>query len=160
MLAPDPRSAMISLVSKFLTPVPTHYATLTFRKCATRTSIAVDSLRLWLSLWNKRGKSSPISSLLWSAELQQRGTAHIHALLICATTITSPHCSACFRGMGINLAWPTYHHLKESWYCHHGIARIYPFDQKRAGGCAGYVTKYILSDECCDWGLWTAGKEF
>jgi len=156
----DPRTALKEVVTAFLVPAPTHFLTLTFSEITTSPSIARDSLRWWLHRWRANKRSSPISRLLWSAELQSRGTAHIHALSVAGQHPTSPHCPSCFRKMGTNLSWPYYHIIKESWYHHHGIARVYDYDAARGGGCAGYVTKYVLSDECCDWDLWIEGEDF
>ena len=43
--------------------------------------------------------------------------------------------------------------LKESWFLHHGIARIHPYDPEYKFGAERYVMKYILDDKCLDWGL-------
>jgi len=156
----DGRRAMTTIVNQFLVPGPTHFATLTFRNSATRPSIATDSFRWWLQGWRAHSTSCPISRVLWCAELQSRGTAHLHALWVAGPGPTAIHCQGCLASMGWNSDLPYFHQLKESWYCHHGIARIYPFDPTRGGGCAGYVTKYILSDECSDWGLWIDGEDY
>lgn len=156
----DPRSALIAVVNSFFKGSPAYYLTMTFRKPDTRATIAVDALRCWLSVWRTQGRRCPLSRILFSVEAQSRGTAHLHALSDSGPPPTYSHCAKCFASMGWNSSWPTWQILKESWYQHHGIARIYPFDETRAGGCAGYVTKYILSDECCDWGLWEEGKDF
>jgi hypothetical protein len=150
----DPRAAMVLLVRKFLLGLPTWFATMTFRNVKTTALGASSALRLWLSTYNRHNPSDPCRSLVWSAELQQRGTAHIHALLVGMQSHSFGHCEKCTK------EGPLYRILKESWYHHHGLARFRPYDDSVGAGGMAYVLKYILSDSCEEWGLWENGKDF
>lgn len=66
----------------------------------------------------------------------------------------STACRMCSRTAANNDA-PLWRRLKESWYAHYGIARIYPYDRKLGGGAERYVLKYILDEKCLDWGVLT-----
>jgi len=43
--------------------------------------------------------------------------------------------------------------LKESWYKHYGIARVFPFNPELKIGGLTYVVWYIVSDQCETWDL-------
>lgn len=134
---------------------PTWFATLTFKRPQTTTLIAGSTLRSWLRKLNRRNPESRVSAVCWSVELQRRGTAHIHALMAGGRSPLHGHCDHCLTS-----DLRPFYILNESWWHHHGMARFRPYDDERGGGCAAYVLKYILSDECEDWGLWDAGKDY
>jgi len=162
----DPRTALAQSIGTFLGR-PHWWATFTFRRMLTTKTTAVESLRSWLRQWARALQSNsecraglePISRLVWCVELQLRGTAHIHALMVGGALTSGPHCARCFRETGWNWHWPLWRVLKESWYAHHGIARIFPFDERRGGGVAGYVAKYMYKSSS-DHGFWESGKDF
>lgn len=153
----DPsRRELITWASK-LSNKWAYYVTLTFRNPTTRPDTAVLCLKSWLSRF-KRGYS-PFSSLLWSVEPQKRGTAHIHALLESTGIPFTEHCNHCNEAISSHLH-KQYKALNESWWTHYGMARFKIYDEKLKFGSIAYVTKYVLSDECEDWGLWEIGKDF
>jgi hypothetical protein len=49
--------------------------------------------------------------------------------------------------------------LKESWYAHNGIARVFPYDPTRGGGVAAYVAKYMYKSQG-EHGLWQEGTDY
>lgn len=154
---------MARVVTTFLAPKPQWWVTLTFRRSTTSCLSAMGALRSWLSQWARAslraGGQPPIKRLVWCVELQLRGTAHIHALCIGHPEHSGPHCASCFRKMGYNRSSPLWWVLKESWFHHHGIARVYAFDTARAGGVSAYVAKYMYKDGG-EHGLWEHGKDF
>lgn len=54
-----------------------------------------------------------------------------------------------------DLDGPLWRRLKESWFFHHGIARIYPYNPVYKLSAERYVLKYILDEKCLDWGVLT-----
>jgi hypothetical protein len=163
----DPRSAMVRVIKTFLGR-PDYWMTFTFRNAKTTAIGATEALRSWLSCWGRRQRSSlagrsacqPISQLIWCVEMQLRGTAHIHALGVSGAPISGAHCVHCYSRTAWNPNWPTWRILKESWYVHSGIARIFPYDDARGGGVAAYVAKYMYKGPDSQHGLWEAGKDY
>jgi len=164
----DPRAAMAEVLQRFFSRSRiAWWITLTFRNPDVHTLTAMGSLRCWLQRWAiaQRLNSGcqearpPISRLVWCAETQSRGTAHIHALGDKAAEISGPHCARCWNAKGWNSTWSQWQILKESWYVHHGIARIYPYDESRGGGVAGYVAKYMYKSGG-EHGLWQWKEDF
>ena len=105
---------------------------------------------------------------LWSAESHLTGDVHLHAISACTPLTSVEHttpwtrrgsssrrrsCATCGE---VATDGPLWRRLKESWYAHHGIARIYPYDPAYRLGAEGYVLKYILKETCLDWGVVTA----
>lgn len=159
---------MLQVAQKFMQTGPDWWMTLTFRNPATRNDTAAAALRCWLSLWRAKVRSdtgrhpapSPLSRLFWCAETQSRGTAHIHALSVTGVDQPTPHCRRCFQQMGYNQSWPLWLRMKESWFVHHGIARIYPFDCTRVAGVVAYIVKYMWKTADPEWGLWVEGEDY
>lgn len=184
----DLRVAMLHTARAFLStgdsPNPTWWMTFTFRDPTCSATLAADRFRSWLSRWRRVGSSagaspqgwrSPVSRILWCVETQLRGTAHIHALGVRGTSTLTTHCKKCSRRTVFDVTsglsrsvrafdpdWPVWRNLKESWFCHWGIARIFPFDPLRAGGVLGYLTKYMFKStgESPEWGMWEEGEDY
>lgn len=123
----------------------------------------------WCSAWRDPILGVPLFRCsLWSAESHLTGDVHIHAISACTPLTSVAHmrtsretvassgprsCRVCDRGA---LDDPLWLRLKESWFAHYGIARIYPYDAKYRFGAEGYVVKYVLDEKCLDWGVVTA----
>lgn len=153
------RQAIVETVRKFFQgDQPDWFASMTFRRAETTALIAVSTLRSWLSQVARHNSAHRFRLVLWSVEAQRRGTAHLHALLAGGRTASTGHCARCDPPLSSRP--PSYRVWKESWYYHHGLARFLPYDVDLGAGGATYVCKYILSDECEDWGLWEAGEDF
>jgi len=150
----DPRHAMMLTAKAFFqTQTPTWFATMTFRNPKVTAQGAVASFQRWLSCYRRR-QPDVFQCLVWSVERQRRGTAHIHAILVGSPCPSSAHCARC------KVESKPYRTLNESWFRHWGIARWRRYDDSIGNGGLTYVTKYVLSEECEDWGLWEAGKDF
>lgn len=129
----------------------------------------------WLSGWRESGASGPGAPLcrisLWCAEEHASGNAHIHALSAFTLGALSKHCVPRAQAASSN-RWrvcpgcdaqvstsegPLWRRLKEAWFYHNGIARVYDYDPSYAFGAERYVLKYILDDtrRVLDWGVWT-----
>lgn len=159
---PRERQEMIAWASNLdrnLTPlIPdnqgwTFFETLTFRN-AIPPHHAMSAARLmwrWKSAWRQSGVGL-FRLLLWSAEGHVTGNVHLHALSVCTPGASPRHCRRCRSS---EVYAETWRRLKESWYIHYGIARIYPYDPTLRTGAAGYVAKYVLDENCLDWGVFT-----
>lgn len=143
----------------FRTPIPPYHA-----------MSAGAALNRWCSglLPTATAGRSIFRLLLWSAEGHLTGNVHLHALSVCTPVTSFVHmqprprpsndaarrrCCGCDQ-RAISEG-PMWRRLKESWYHHHGIARIHPYDPKYAFGAERYVIKYILDERCLDWGVET-----
>lgn len=162
------RSALVGWATR-LDTAWTHFLTLTFRK-PIPSHLAMNagaSYVRWVSGW----RDSVLRTLLcrcslWSVEGHSTGNAHVHALLACTQLTSFEHmtersprdgfsrhraCRTC-GGPGKSEE-PLWHRLKESWFKHYGIARVYPYDPTLRMGAEGYVVKYVLDEKCLDWGV-------
>jgi len=128
------------------------FATFTFRTPTSRDLTARSRLNSWLSRFAEVPLLNPVRWCLWSAERHSTGNVHIHALLECTGNTSWQHCKRCNHVFAHGR--PLWSALKESWYVHHGIARVYPFDPTRQIGGVNYVVWYILSEESVDWDLY------
>lgn len=131
------------------------FVTLTFRNRQTSVQGAKVRLLQWLSKFPVGEK--PFGRVVFSVEKQFEGTAHIHALMTETSRPLSAHCERCSASS--KLTDPRWRRLKESWFFHAGIARFLPYRDDIGRGGIAYVMKYILSDECEDWGILDLGKE-
>lgn len=128
----------------FRNPIPRHHAL-----------TAGQHFRRWCSGWrwgSVGGK--PIKAfhlLLWSAEEHQTGAVHLHALSVTTLGVSPKHCPRC-QGR-VSSQSTNWRKLKEAWFKHFGIARIFPYDPKYQFGAERYVTKYVLDESCLDWGV-------
>ena len=135
----------------------TFFLTLTFRHSipAHHAITAGQRLTSWCSRWvgRERGRSGLFKLLLWSAESHSTGAVHLHALSVTTPAASLKHCSRCQpRISSLREPWRK---LKESWFQHHGIARVRPYDARLRFGAERYVIKYILHEACLDWGVET-----
>ncbi len=162
----DARTALIKVVQRFFAGpfaprIPQDriqwFASMTFRRPETSPDTAASSWKSWLSRLNILNPENRVTSCVWAVEPQRRGTAHIHALLAGGRNMRQGHCRKCNEGLSVDA--PSYRILKESWWHHYGIARFRPYDDSIGRGGATYVLKYVLSEECEDWGFLEAGKE-
>lgn len=137
----------------------TYFLTLTWRKPLPlhHATSAGRLLTRWLQGWREsRSARKPASSqkttrcLLWSAEGASTTHVHAHALLVSTPGVFNWHCKRCERASKLSPEW---RRLKESWYCHYGIARIEPYKPALRFGAERYVLKYILSESVLDWGV-------
>lgn len=136
----------------------TMFATMTFRPEASlprhRALEAGRRFTLWLSAWRgalARG-GRVIRLALWSAEEHKSGNVHLHALWAHFPGQSVKHCNRC-----LSLLTPTepdWRVFKDSWFIHWGIGRFYPYNEKLRFGAERYVTKYVLAENCLDWGVW------
>lgn len=137
----------------------TYFATLTFRNPKTTAAGAGSALRSWLS--SRRGPQ--YHCVLWAAEAQKRGTAHIHALWDSTDLSFTGDCERC-KGKSYMLqqghlcCGPEWRCLNEAWFHRHGIARFRPFDVARGFGVAKYLAKYVFKvqseiSDCTEWGI-------
>lgn len=141
----------------FRNPIPNHHA-----------MTAGAHLNSWCSGWRTPAKDCAFRLLLWSAESHILGNVHLHALSVCTPLDFAEHmrlrrsrgreswsreCGPCSQRAVAE--GPDWRRLKESWYVHHGIARVFPFDPRYRFGAERYVTKYILDEKCLDWGIET-----
>ena len=139
----------------FRNPIPNHHA-----------MTAGAHLNFWCSGWRTLQKDCMFRLLLWSAESHILGNVHLHALSVCTPLDFAEHmrlrrsrgreswsreCGPCSQRAVAE--GPDWRRLKESWYVHHGIARVYPFDPRFRFGAERYVVKYILDEKCLDWGV-------
>lgn len=130
----------------------------------------------WCIRWCDPVLHTPLFRLsLWSAESHATGNVHVHAISVCTPLTCIEHysrrpsdvekssgrvrpCRVCSGDTSSDAEAasrnrPLWWQLKESWYAHHGIARVYPYDRNYKLGAEGYVMKYILDDRCLDWGI-------
>lgn len=141
----------------------THFLTLTFAR-SIPTHHAHHAGRLlnrWLTGWRgcecqgARGFRL-FRFTLWSAEGHLTGNVHLHALSVISPAPSVTHCRRChIVASSVSRSWPLWKLLKESWFIHHGIARVFPYDERLTCGAEGYVTKYVLDEKCLDWGVVT-----
>lgn len=129
----------------------TWFVTMTFRNPNATALGATSALKLWLRGWRKHNPGA-FRYVMWSVEPQQRGTAHIHALMAGSQLNSREHCTHCLAESSKGADWQR---IKESWGKHHGWCRCYPYDNNIGNGGISYVCKYVLSDECEEWGLWS-----
>lgn len=147
------------------------FMTMTFRRDVPRHHAMTAGSRFvrWCSAWRDPVLGTPLfRCLLWSAEEHLTGSVHLHAISAC-TPLTSvehmrrssrpdasfPRPRPCRTCAGVTDG-PLWRRLKESWFAHWGIARIYPYDPQYRLGAERYVIKYILDEKCLDWGVVTA----
>lgn len=122
----------------------------------------------WCSAWRDPILGRPLFRCsLWSAESHLTGDVHLHAISACTPLTSVEHmrepptrgvssprpCRVCSH---LTSDAPLWRRLKESWFAHYGIARIYPYDARYRLGAEGYVVKYVLDEKCLDWGVVTA----
>lgn len=135
-----------------------YFGTMTFRRGIPSYHALSASARLltWCSRWRvaaPRTAKPLFRLLLWSAEGHASGNVHLHALSACIHSMSPAHCGRCTGSSSPHD--PPWRILKESWYTHHGIARVRPYDAQLGGGAEGYVLKYVLKETCLDWGVAT-----
>lgn len=123
--------------------IPTHHA-----------MSAGPILLRWCSRWQSVAFSPTFRLLLWSAEAHSMGNVHLHALSVCTPGALQRHCPRC-QDVSSRRDKPDWWHLKESWWMHYGKAVVRPYDPSLKFGAERYVTKYVLDENCLDWGLET-----
>lgn len=139
----------------------THFHTHTFRSAIPRhhAMTAGRKFTRWCSEWQSTAPGRrpwPLFRLLlWSAEEHKSGFVHIHALSALSPgqylrRSNRPNRNHDWSDLGISPLWRI---LKEDWYGKFGIARIFPYDPQFKFGAERYVTKYVLDENCLDWGL-------
>jgi len=146
-----------SHLTRFMKEDPpwTWFMTMTFRPPGLPPHLAMSAgqrLTRWCSAWRtfRGGREETLfRCLLWSAEEHKTGLVHLHALSVTTPGALPTHCPRCHESSA-NPLWKT---LKESWWQHWGISRVFPYNPKLAFGAEAYVTKYILKPTCLDWGL-------
>lgn len=131
----------------------TIFGTFTFRRPIPARH-AVSAVRLWTS-WLRRmsgtGGEASCRCALWSAEAHVNGNVHIHALLEFTPSAYWTHCEEC--AASFHPKGPFWRVMKESWYFHRGIARCTPYNPALCFGAERYVVKYVLKENCLDWGV-------
>ena len=142
LVAPDVWTFFLSLT--FRHSIPGHLA-----------MNAGQRLVRWCSAWRPAsGARTPLFRLLlWSAEGHVTGNVHLHALSVTTPAVSPTHCRRCRDK--VSSLFASWQKLKESWFLHHGIARIRPYNPSLNFGAARYVTKYVLDESCLDWGVET-----
>lgn len=173
------RDALLSWAAK-LDPTWSFVVTLTFRHAIPSRNALTAGLKFarWASGWrNPVLQRGLFRCSLWSAEGHLTGNVHIHALSACTPLASVEHmrstrpqasrpwrsCLTCESSRalgGVNPddspgEQPLWRRLKESWFVHHGIARVYPYNPTLRFGAERYITKYILDEKCLDWGVLT-----
>lgn len=135
----------------------TFFLTMTFRNSIPRhhAMSAGRNLLRWCSAWRTEcpgGKGSKLFRLLlWSAEEHQTGAVHLHALSVTTPAVSPTHCRRCHEKVSsLSNVWRK---LKESWFHHYGISRVYPYNPALRFGAERYVVKYVLAETCLDWGV-------
>lgn len=138
----------------------TFFVTLTFRNPKTNALGAATALRSWVM--RHRSGSRP-RLLIWVAEAQRRGTAHIHALWAAGGKKWPRNCDACTMPSRQRASFACAEApnrafcLNESWFRFFGIARFLPYDGRH--GAAWYLTKYIFKgDDDPEWGIWEGSQ--
>jgi hypothetical protein len=125
----------------------TSYRTIPSRHAMT----AGQRLMRWAAAWSAGPRGKWFRSMLWSAEEHKSGAVHCHALLVTTRAVSPTHCDRCrARVSGLHADWRK---LKESWFIHNGLARVYPYNPAFAFGAERYVLKYVLKPTCLDWGF-------
>lgn len=104
----------------------------------------------WCSGWSTLTGAHKFRLLLWSAEEHKSGLVHLHALSACSPDPLQRHCDECLTTLRLSPEWRT---LKESWWLHWGKAKIEPYNPALRFGAERYVTKYVLDEQCLDWGV-------
>lgn len=131
-----------------------YFLTMTFREAIPRhlSHIASSKLISFCSAWATLSGGKHFKFLLWSAEEHMTGSVHLHALSVNSREPIQRHCEKCLRALSCGPEWKI---LKESWFMHHGIARVFPYKPELRFGAERYVTKYVLDEKCLDWGIET-----
>jgi len=146
------------LTLTFRDPLPKHHALSAGRRFVR-----------WCSGWRDPVLGTALFRCsLWSAEEHATGNVHLHAISACTPLTSVDHTTpspkrgessarrTCRTCRYVATDGPLWRRLKESWFKHYGIARIYPYDPTYRLGAQGYVVKYILDEKCLDWGVASA----
>lgn len=137
----------------------TFFLTMTFRKPIPRHHALTAGRHFvrWCSAWRTGSpgakRTKVFRLLLWSVEEHQTGNVHLHALSVTTLAVSPTHCRRCQDRVSSHP--DLWRQLKESWFLHYGISRVYPYDRNLRFGAERYVTKYVLAETCLDWGIET-----
>lgn len=135
-----------------------YFVTLTFRNARTSVTAARSHLLRFLQGEYLRGGGGA-RCILWGAESQQRGTAHIHALWGYSPLTYCGECAQCAaRPLLSGRPCVEWRCLNEAWWRRHGIARF--LRHNGTFGAAAYVAKYVMKHRLSDWGIFLKGVDY